>query len=99
MSGRSRHSSLVKRIAGCNALYTMSVASDLAAHRNCVSLYITLSRKAPKYLGTPLGLISFARPNASTGDCAAGVPVIIHNHVLGLIKELRIFQRLDCTFL
>ena len=38
MSGRSRHSSLVNRIAGCNALKTVSVALGLGTHLKFVTL-------------------------------------------------------------
>ena len=76
--GRSKHSALVKRIAGCSASNTSSLAVGLATHLYRVSLCITLSRHAVKNLGTPSGFTSLARPYASVGDCEAGVPVIIH---------------------
>jgi hypothetical protein len=58
-----------------------------------VSLIITLSRNEPKKRGTELGLTIFAKPYASSGDCDAGVPVIIHKKVLGLMIEASAFQR------
>ena len=63
------------------------------AHLNIVILFITLSRHAVKNLGTLLGFTSLAKPNASAGDCDAGVPVIIHTNVSGLMMEFNDFQR------
>ena len=45
------------------------------------------------------GLTSLANPNASTGDCAAGVPVSIHSQGVLATISLSIFHRLVCTFL
>ena len=72
---------------------------SLGTHLNCVILTITLSRKEPANLGTPCGLTNLARPYASTGLCAAGVPVISHNQVSGVTNLLRVFHRLVCGFL
>ena len=77
---------------GCNAWCTISGASRLGAHLNWVTLFITESRHAVKNLGTPLGLTSLAKPYASAGDCEAGVPVIIHSKVSGLMIELSAFH-------
>src|SRR5210317_1018355 len=99
MSGRSRHSSFVKRIAGCNARNTVSLAVSFGFHLNCVTFHMTMSRHDPKNLGTARGLISFAKQYASTGLCAAGVPVIIQSQSFSPISLFSVFHRLVCAFL
>ena len=97
--GRSVHSSLVNLMAGCNAANTASAAPLLGTHLNWVSFFITLSRHAVANFGTPVGLTNLAKPYASTGDCAEGVPVIIHNIESGCRILLRDFHRLVDAFL
>ena len=91
--GKSKHCALVNRMAGCNASCTNCGAAGLGAHLNIVILFITISRHAVKNLGMLLGLTNLAKPYASTGDCDAGVPVIIHRCVFGLMMLLSAFQR------
>ena len=93
MSGKSKHSSLVNRMAGCSVLNTVSNASDLGTHLNRLTGYITKSRYAVFDLTTLCGTHSLASPCASTGDCAAGVPVNIHTHVFAVISLAIVFHR------
>ena len=86
-------------MAGCNALNTSFCEVALGTHLNGVTWCITLSRHDVMYLGTPTGLTSFAKPNASIGDCEAGVPVIIQRRVEGAMSFAKVFQRFVVTVL
>ena len=77
----------------------MWMAVGFGTHLYIVILFMTESRNCPKKGGTPVGFTSFARPYASAGDCAAGVPVSIHKPLILRFMSRKTFQRSVCAFL
>ena len=88
VGGRSIQSSRANRMDGCMMENTWSRAPSRGAHLNCVSCFMTWSRKCPKYFGTLPGLMSRTWAQASVGALGIGVPVRPQAHFLGSMPSL-----------